>query len=711
MKLLWGISSIPYATSLTSLNMVDHKMIHRPSLFTASVQQSRIANQLEMHAVEAKSFRQIVMLNKQKMKRLPKNVGPKQTLQLLGECYPHYSLSFDAVIPNDCASLSYEVLLNILYEYGENVKLAEMPGRIEETVIIDGKFLTLVIDRVRSSCNAIPIALCLLRLSAHWMQHNCRIRRRFETDDQTFIERRLQPEGVKDLNGLRQIYKAVVSLLGQSNNVSDNIAGRLILHLLHEHMPMVTQIEPEPEIYHAALNSLGRRGKSNELLNLLEGMEKSYRTSTCEYPPVDQMAYQTAISSLSRHGSTQTALSILHRMNATGFLPDANCYNAFLIGLAKEAGRADLDSDIKVHKLALQMLQEMERQNLDPTEQAYNSVISACCKDGAWNKATKIEEQGMRNVSSSILTEIDFNETCKEITQNNSGAVTSKNHLSTYFRNLECYKKVGKGKDSWWEIGQYLRNDTLVIIGIHPHRNPVRNGLSLVFYQDGVRLGRLLLKNSSSEKVDGENSGRLLYSSIVGMEVDKSYRGRGLSKLFIAIWLKCCLSVGAYPRAAMMNKPLISLVLIKFGFVPNEGGTCCELIRLSNRNKLFDPKFGLYSSSKTLQGVFSERVLRSQNIAILDYASLSTRSEASVIYIKTAFEHPISVVENAVDYNPPAEISNQLKGQLESLNEDQHPTLQRNILEDKLHHVIGEGQLNFFSSVHNLQIAFLYHRY
>lgn len=161
----------------------------------------------------------------------------------------------------------------------------------------------------------------------------------------------------------------------------------------------------------------------------------------------------------------------------------------------------------------------------------------------------------------------------------------------------------------------------------------------------------------------------------------------------------------------MMNKPLISLVLAKFGFVPNEGGTCCELIRLSNRNKLFDPKFGLYSSSKTLQGVFSERVLRSQNIVILDYASLSTRSEASVIYIKKAFEHPISVVENAVDYNPPAEISNQLKGQLESLNEDQHPTLQRNILEDKLHHVIGEGQLNFFSSVHNLQIAFLYHRY
>eukprot|EP00956_Cyclotella_meneghiniana_P025589 scaffold53590_cov95-Cyclotella_meneghiniana.AAC.1 len=683
--------------------MVDHKIIHRPSLLTAS------ARQLEIHAVEANSYRQIAMLNQQKMKRLPKSADPKQTLQLLGECYPHFSLSSEAKIPTDCAPLSYEASLNILYEHDENVKIANMPGRIEETLIVDGKFLTSVIDRVRSSCNAIPIALCILRLSVHWVQHNCRIRSRFKTEDQSFTEHRLKSEGVKDLNAIRQIYKAVVSLLGQSNNVSDNVASRLILHFLHKHMPMVTQIEPEPEIYHAALNSLGRRGESNELLNLLEGMERSYKTRSCnKYPPVDQMAYQTAISSLSKHGNTDTALSILHHMKATEFLPDVNCYNVLLIGLAKEAGRANnLDSDRKVHEVALQMLQEMELQNLNPSEQAYNSVISACCKDRAWREAAKIEWRETLNVSSGIPTEIDLNETPNRITQNNSSAVTSKNQLATYFRNLECYKKVGKGKDSWWEIGQCIRNGTSIIIGIHPHRNPVRNGLSLVFYHEGMKLGRLLLKNSSLEKVERGNSGSLLYSSIVGMEVDESHRGQGLSKLFIAIWLQCCLSIGAYPRAAMMNKPLISLVLIQFGFIPNEGGTCCELIRLSNRNKQFAPKFGLYSSSKTLQGVFSERVLRSQNIAILDHASLSTRSEASTIYIKTTFEHPVSVAENAVDYNPPAEISKELKCQLDSLDADQHPASQRRILEDKLHHVIGEGRLNFFSSLYNLQLAFI----
>ena len=163
-----------------------------------------------------------------------------------------------------------------------------------------------------------------------------------------------------------------------------------------------------------------------------------------------------------------------------------------------------------------------------------------------------------------------------------------------------------------------------------------------------------------------------------------------------------------------MNKPLISLVLMQFGFVPQEGGTCCQLVRLNSetkqhiyKNKGYSPTFGLYSTSKkSLQGIFSERVLRSQNIALLNRGvTLSEQDKSSTIYIKTTFEHPIAIVDNAVDYKPPSELTKELKHVMQCIKEDEQvSTLEA--LDDQLQSILQTGQLEFLGTENDLQLAF-----
>ena len=53
-----------------------------------------------------------------------------------------------------------------------------------------------------------------------------------------------------------------------------------------------------------------------------------------------------------------------------------------------------------------------------------------------------------------------------------------------------------------------------------------------------------------------------------GIHVDKKLRGLGLSKVFVGIWVLLCLRLGLRPKALKIDKPLVSLVLQSFGFVP-----------------------------------------------------------------------------------------------------------------------------------------------
>jgi len=245
----------------------------------------------------------------------------------------------------------------------------------------------------------------------------------------------------------------------------------------------------------------------------------------------------------------------------------------------------------------------------------------------------------------------------------------------------------------------------------------------------------MLLRNVFSRRTEKHENHQktLYYSSLVGMEVTKSRRGEGLSKIFVAIWLHICLKTNTYPRAAVMNKSLISFVLKDFNFVPQNGGSCVGLIRLKNDNNIgregdgYKPQMMLYSpSAKSLQGLFSQRALRLQNIAIFDHPpSPNSGQGGAVVYVKTGFEHPIAISENAVEYTPPLskeckncdgvpfDLCHQSEQRLQK--ETRQSSVQRNILAGQIDSILktnvedttASGNLEYFANVTALKGAFL----
>jgi len=121
----------------------------------------------------------------------------------------------------------------------------------------------------------------------------------------------------------------------------------------------------------------------------------------------------------------------------------------------------------------------------------------------------------------------------------------------------------------------------------------------------------------------------------------------------------------------------------------------------------YNATFRLYSSSKkSLQGLFSERVLRSQNIAILSHdVPPSVRENSATIYLKTTFEHQISIVDNAVVYNPPDGYQWELFQQDHTEQGEDRSTCQRRILSQQLEDML-QDQLFFVESTDQLQLVF-----
>lgn len=691
------------------------------------------------------------------------------------------------------ADTSYQQLLDILQgkELSNTIFGSVEKRTFGSTLIIDGQSIVATME-ILGKAYHVPAALHLLRLAVDGARHNhlYRNEQHLPRHENLDIPHR---DDNGDKNELRQVYRSTISLLGHSHNRQNgtNHSSRLIMHLLHHHMPKIAQIQPGTEIYHAAINALGKIGECDVILELLDEMENSCGTSidnndakiaptTNNAPSVDKMAYQTAISSLSRNYYCNDAMQLYRRMQSKGLTPDINTYNQLLIGIAKEAGRMAADPSLKTtdagtntsivdensngllmpwHKVALHILHEMENNQLRPTDQIYDSIISACTSEGECNMAARITEKaelqrhhGTKRKFGSIE-----NDSLKEDNIVSIGMVSEgisanniQNAAVAYFDNLKAFRKCGKSSEPWWEIcrytvsnaGDHISSDDQpngllrsIIVGIQPHKNPFRNGLSLVFFDEAsrVKLGRMLLRNTSIRP--SLRTPTLLqplhFSSLVGMEVNKERRGLGLSKVFVALWLRMCLNTNTYPRAAVMNKPLISRVLMGFNFVPQNGGSRVELIRLNNSSNNvkcdlgidYNPQFALYSpSAKSLKGLFSQRALRLQNIAILNHPpSPNLRQNVSIIYVKSEFEHPIAILENAVHYNPPSSLSDDNIPFVAVLEEQRHRSatgqceIQRDKLSTQINEILktnadgssGLGNLEFFSNSVSLKVAFL----
>lgn len=342
----------------------------------------------------------ILLLNR---RRLPKRIAKCgadscRALGVLREAYPHLFPSAegsDGV--DDGLERSFERLLDALHREsrggGERIRESDDVALLDDSLIIDGKSIVAAMEVLRKARD-VPAAVRLLGSSAEAASRNRRLRRELARVGGN--ERLLSLEDDNDKNELRRVYKSSISLLGSVGQRREGSnPARLVLHLLRHHMPNVAHIRPGSEMYHAAINALGKLGEFDAILDLLREMERS-RESHMQAeagdgtaPPIDRMAYQTAISSLARHGHCREATRLFDRMQRKGFEgPDVNICNELLIGIAKEAGNnvanaardeGASDPSEPWHKVALRIMRTMEASDVKPTAQTVNSIISGRC--------------------------------------------------------------------------------------------------------------------------------------------------------------------------------------------------------------------------------------------------------------------------------------------------------------------------------------------
>jgi pentatricopeptide repeat protein len=250
-------------------------------------------------------------------------------------------------------------------------------------------------------------------------------------------------------------------------------------------------------------------------------------------------------------------------------------------------------------------------------ESMYELVLSAYSQQSDWSSVERLERmRDRKNVSNGgDEDEDDIND----------------DHIYR-FQQWEGLTKVDKGKESYWIIGTYQSDNNIVdndntnknklniTVGTRPHRNPARNGIQIIFLENVFdeetktwkqnKLGYLLMKNNSHDRT----------SSMLGMFLTQTERGRGISKICLSIWILLCLDASLLPVTGIINKPLLALILqYTFGFVSpsknkNHNGVLVELSQdLQDKTCVV-----LYSSSKkSLEGAFSPSDRVHQNIKIL----------------------------------------------------------------------------------------------
>lgn len=155
--------------------------------------------------------------------------------------------------------------------------------------------------------------------------------------------------------------------------------------------------------------------------------------------------------------------------------------------------------------------------------------------------------------------------------------------------------------------------------------HPTKHFLKLSFVTQGRSAGFVLLETGDSRS-----------SALRGMRIADQFRNQSLSSLFVAIWLHLCLEMGLTPCTTRIDKPIICLLLHKFGFRPRAeaGGVEVQMSRGtgddSSKVMLFSP------TGQALESIFSSQELRSQHIVLRDTVAPS----GSLISVKVGFDTP-----------------------------------------------------------------------
>lgn len=234
--------------------------------------------------------------------------------------------------------------------------------------------------------------------------------------------------------------------------------------------------------------------------------------------------------------------------------------------------------------------------------------------------------------------------------------------------------KRGKGKTSFWELGticsgekdniNYNDDDDKrdIIVGLHPNRNPSKNGIQLWFFRENrtssqrsngdgqyQKLGYLLMINTPHYNNNGKKNNRTSEggavnsasntmestrvpiagsSKFLGLRVMDDNRRKGLAKIMAAVWLQCCLDANIQPSTGKMNKPLLCLVLqhsFQFTLKQQTGGVRAKLLPPQNKDDNDKGVVRLTTESlgvKNLLGAISPRDVQKQHIKFVPPTSV-----------------------------------------------------------------------------------------
>ena len=192
----------------------------------------------------------------------------------------------------------------------------------------------------------------------------------------------------------------------------------------------------------------------------------------------------------------------------------------------------------------------------------------------------------------------------------------------SYVPSLGHLEKLGRGRSAGYFLGSAVSEPEgreVVQICLRVNLDAYKHCLQLVFTSSGKKAGYVLFHV--------ENSGVFFR----GMEVSPQFRGRGLSKVLFAAWLTICLRLGATPRTIVLNKPLLSHIVLSFGFIPRYKTIKFEVCADRSNGETI-----VWAHDKsTERTALSNKAVKSQRIRFVDVRPGDTKTKT--VYMNTEY--------------------------------------------------------------------------
>ncbi|KAL9191041.1 hypothetical protein ACHAXT_000747 [Thalassiosira profunda] len=177
----------------------------------------------------------------------------------------------------------------------------------------------------------------------------------------------------------------------------------------------MNNIKPNAVSFTTTMDAYAKIGDAHNSLRILSLMEKEYNNGNSDAKPT-RRAYMSALNSLAKSGRGDAgtrAEALVQTMERMGLKPDTQVFNVLINCHKNSAARAEkvlyrmgerdvvsyssvmhihsTTGGVKAAKRAQELLDEMQKEDVEPNAHAFNSVITALSRSGIKNAAQKAE--------------------------------------------------------------------------------------------------------------------------------------------------------------------------------------------------------------------------------------------------------------------------------------------------------------------------------